>query len=100
MSGSAVFYVDELGKAKPDLLHELAKGAIHLGGDEKVHMVWHQAKGMDQAVVAWGAFFQKIEVVLVVFFFKENSLAVVSPVNNVVRIISSNDPGLAWHRNL
>jgi hypothetical protein len=96
MPGPVIFAINELGVAKPDILHNPGEGDIsHLKGEMKVRS--HEAKGMDAIPEALDAFLHQQEEPRTVTRIEEDVLAAIPTQNDVINGAGIMKSRFAWH---
>jgi hypothetical protein len=95
MTGPLEFAINELGVAKPDILHDPGEGTIaHLNGQIDVRR--HETEGMDATPEALNAFLEQKEKPRAVTRIEEDILAAIAEKNDLIngaRIMKSR---FAW----
>lgn len=83
MTGPLVFAIDELGIAKPDILHDPGEGNIaHLKGQMGVGR--HETEGMDAIPETLNTFLEQQEKPRAVSGIKKDVLAAIATKNDVI----------------
>lgn len=96
MTGPLVFAIDELGVAKPDILHDAGKGNIaHLNG--QMGVCRHETEGMDAIPETLYAFLQQQKKPRTVTRIEEDVLAAIATKNDVINGAGIMKSRFAWH---
>ena len=100
MPGPAAARIDEVGVAPVRLSHRQPEPGVVLRRQDQVDVVGHEAIGPDLDTPAPDLFRQKIAVDLLVAVLKENRLAPVSTLGDVVGQSGNNDASETGHASL
>lgn len=85
------------GMATGEALHERADRRGLTGSKQQVHVIRHEAEGIELDAVYLLELPKRIEIALVIFLFREDDLAVVAPLDDVVRVVRQDDSPHPWH---
>lgn len=96
MTGPLVFAIDELGVAKPNILHDAGEGYIaYLNG--QMDVCRHEAEGMDAIPETLDAFLEQQEKSRAVTRIEEDVLAAVAAKNDMINGAGEMKAWFAWH---
>ncbi len=79
--------------APTNRLHEPGETVLCVGGDEQMQVIGHQGIGMNAARVALTGGLQAVEKEPVVVVMKENGIAVITALNEMVRLSGKQNAG-------